>query len=830
LQRGETLPTQNYGSHPGLLASGSSSPALVRRGRASFPAGGPPDDTQKPIGSGTELQRCAPYPVSPRTEFIEPTEPTEHIEHIEPTEPIVPTELMMNGHHRSQRLPSGAQNTPEPQDPPAPQGGPSPNRNERNTNPDRTDPEGSPTPSNHGANTSTPEPQDPPDFQEDPPRSQTERNPDPNRINPEGLTPPKGHRANIRIATLNMRGMRGCSSPLTGPGPISKWTAVTKALRSRQIEILALQESHLSTELATQVEQLFSRCLTLFNSPALENPSGSAGVTFVINKEKLDTNDITLTTLIPGRAVFLSVPRKNSDTLHLMNVYAPNDLAQHTNFWAEVTACWSANHLPHPHMMTGDFNLVEDPIDRAPARCDSVPAVTALRTCRQALGLQDIWRQTFPDERSFSYISPHNMMSRIDRIYAHTEIGRCLSDWIVETSEVPLDHRMTLVWFTPQDAPFIGKGHWSWPIGLLHDKPLNEKIHALGLELQERIRLLPPNDRASNVQTVWQQFKDDIKKEASTAAKSQMSKISKRISALKKDMLEAKKSTTQAYDKIDHHYLLETLKRFQLPDRFINTVHSLYEKAETAIIINGVASSPFSVTWGVRQGDPLSCLLFNLAIEPLACLLRNSPRLQGYSIPGVTQKIIVSLYADDTTIYLLKTDSYSELLKILTKWCTASGAKFNIEKTEVIPTGTKPHRQHVVATRRINPTDPPLPQEIKIVEDGNATRSLGAWIGNEVKEATPWEPILNKVRTTLQRWNKGHPTLDAKQHIVQMFAGGMTQFLTKAQGMPRQIEDALIKIICTFIWDESTAPPTIGIKKLYAPKDQGGISLLNIPA
>jgi len=92
----------------------------------------------------------------------------------------------------------------------------------------------------------------------------------------------------------------------------------------------------------------------------------------------------------------------------------------------------------------------------------------------------------------------------------------------------------------------------------------------------------------------------------------------------------------KAYDKIDHHYLLETLKRFQLPDRFINTVHSLYEKAETAIIINGVASSPFSVTRGVRQGDPLSCLLFNLAIEPLVCLLRNSPRLQGYNIPGVT--------------------------------------------------------------------------------------------------------------------------------------------------------------------------------------------------
>jgi len=134
-------------------------------------------------------------------------------------------------------------------------------------------------------------------------------------------------------------------------------------------------------------------------------------------------------------------------------------------------------------------------------------------------------------------------MSRIDRIYANIETGSCLSDWVVETSEVPSDHRMSLVRFAPLNAPFIRKGCWSWPLGLLHDKPLNEKIHALGIELQDKFRALPTGDRTANVQTIWQQFKDDIKKEATGAAKSQMSKISIRIAALKKDMAEAKQST-----------------------------------------------------------------------------------------------------------------------------------------------------------------------------------------------------------------------------------------------------------------------------------------------
>jgi len=52
----------------------------------------------------------------------------------------------------------------------------------------------------------------------------------------------------------------------------------------------------------------------------------------------------------------------------------------------------------------------------------------------------------------------------------------------------------------------------------------------------------------------------------------------------------------KAYDKIDHHYLLETLKTFHLLHRFIQTVHSLYEKVETSVIINGVVSTPFKVS------------------------------------------------------------------------------------------------------------------------------------------------------------------------------------------------------------------------------------------
>ena len=212
-------------------------------------------------------------------------------------------------------------------------------------------------------------------------------------------------------------------------------------------------------------------------------------------------------------------------------------------------------------------------------------------------------------------------------------------------------------------------------------------------------------------------------------------------------------------------------------------------------------------------------------------MLCASPCLHGYNIPGITQKLIISLYADNTTVFLSRDNSYEDLQTILDSWCIASGTKFNTKKTEVIPTSTKTHRLRVIASRRVNPTNPPLHPNIKIAPDGYAVRSLGAWIGNETKDVTPWELVLDKVHFTLQNWNKGHPTLFTKHHIIQMFTEGMTQFLTKAQGMPKHVEDVLTKIIHEFIWDSSTPPPpTISIKKLYAPKEHGGINLLNIPA
>jgi len=284
----------------------------------------------------------------------------------------------------------------------------------------------------------------------------------------------------------------------------------------------------------------------------------------------------------------------------------------------------------------------------------------------------------------------------------------------------------------------------------------------------------------------------------------------------------------KAYDKICHDYLWRTMEKYNLPQTFINTIRSLYESAKTVVIINGAISQPFQVSRGVRQGDPLSCLLFNIAIEPLANLLRTSKDLKGFEIPRTNTKLITTLFADDTTVYLNHEDDFQTLTGILHLWCRASGAKFNETKTEIIPIGTPHYRDQFLNTRQNSPDNAPLDPNIHIAKDQEPTRILGGWIGNGIDEQAIWSKNLEKINSTFERWDKRHPTLIARRLIVQMFAGGISQYMTTVQGMPKDIESTMQKMINSFVWGGDRAQ--INLQQTRESFQKGGIKLLDIQA
>jgi hypothetical protein len=184
----------------------------------------------------------------------------------------------------------------------------------------------------------------------------------------------------------------------------------------------------------------------------------------------------------------------------------------------------------------------------------------------------------------------------------------------------------------------------------------------------------------------------------------------------------------------------------------------------------------------------------------LANLLHKSD-LYGYPIPGSNDRLITTLFTDDTTVYLDKRDNYEMLLSLLNLWCRVSGARFNVNKTEIIPIGTAHFRNEFLETRRTTLESASFSDNIHIAKEKEPVRMLGGWIGNGIDEEAIWSKNLDKIQAIFNRWDQRHLTLISRRLIVNMFAGGITQYITTVQGMPKEVETRLQQMINSLVWD-----------------------------
>lgn len=283
----------------------------------------------------------------------------------------------------------------------------------------------------------------------------------------------------------------------------------------------------------------------------------------------------------------------------------------------------------------------------------------------------------------------------------------------------------------------------------------------------------------------------------------------------------------KAYDRIDHSYQWEILAAYGVPGSFIQRIQALYANATTQVMINRKLSCSFPVNRGVRQGDPMSCLLFDLAIEPLAESLRRST-LHGIRIPGQAGRIICKLFADDTQLYLAKHDSPREAMGLAENWTIASTAKFNKGKTEVLPLGKQSFRNRVVATRRvagkITPNDDPLPVGARVIKTGKSLRILGRRVGYKLDIDEIWDPIINKMEVAVKKWATRPITMKGKAIVASFLVLSLAQYPIMVNEPSKAICQRINQTLRKLVW-KGKARGILKLETLANPIGKGGIGL-----
>jgi hypothetical protein len=144
----------------------------------------------------------------------------------------------------------------------------------------------------------------------------------------------------------------------------------------------------------------------------------------------------------------------------------------------------------------------------------------------------------------------------------------------------------------------------------------------------------------------------------------------------------------KAYDKVDWNYLMKCISQKGFCGEWCTRINGIIRDGTLCVKINNTRGKDFGSHRGVRQGDPFSPFLFNIAAEGLAKMIAHAQeaKLVTGLVPHLIENGVVILqYADDTI--LLIQDDMEQIIHmklILYMFEAMSGLKINFLKSEIM--------------------------------------------------------------------------------------------------------------------------------------------------
>ncbi|TBU24912.1 Endonuclease/exonuclease/phosphatase, partial [Dichomitus squalens] len=344
----------------------------------------------------------------------------------------------------------------------------------------------------------------------------------------------------IRVASLNMDGFGSMA-----PDAIeNKWCKIYRLMKENRIGVLLLQETHLTEDRVNALHKLFASRVRIYFSAHPELPTRRNGVAFVLNKSLISTSGVTAVEIIPGRALQLTIKSLGGSEITLLNIYAPSSegAQARTSFFQQVGETYlQGRNIARPQLMAGDFNNIEDVVDRLPASDQPDSSIMALDDLKVLFNIMmtDGWRETNPHRCDYTFhrkSGDRASLSRLDRIYTTQALYDTAYEWKIEQPALKTDHCLISVKLTSELAPEVGKGRPVFPLRLLRDKKLAKAMHERGLKAREEIVVMERTESRTqdcNPQTVMTALKRDWLKMAREREKQVIPTMMSEMNALK---------------------------------------------------------------------------------------------------------------------------------------------------------------------------------------------------------------------------------------------------------------------------------------------------------
>ena len=102
--------------------------------------------------------------------------------------------------------------------------------------------------------------------------------------------------------------------------------------------------------------------------------------------------------------------------------------------------------------------------------------------------------------------------------------------------------------------------------------------------------------------------------------------------------------------RVDHSFLIKPLEQLNVGNSFVTWIKILMKNITSQVKIKSFLTEPFSMTRGIKQGDPLNALLYVIIAEILGNQIRSNGRIKCVRVGNPKKKIMQ--YADGTKYFV----------------------------------------------------------------------------------------------------------------------------------------------------------------------------------
>ncbi|CAN0858140.1 LINE-1 reverse transcriptase homolog [Linum grandiflorum] len=245
------------------------------------------------------------------------------------------------------------------------------------------------------------------------------------------------------------------------------------------------------------------------------------------------------------------------------------------------------------------------------------------------------------------------------------------------------------------------------------------------------------------------------------------------------------------------------LRKLGFHRSFITWVQACITTVSYSVNFNGRRVGFFKPTRGLRQGDPLSPLLFAIVSERLSAFFKDHLRLgslKGIKIARTAPVISHLFFADDTFIFLkIDADSISSLKNLFDIYQRISGQKINFNKSAVYFSHNTPQPLQDYYGRILG---------VKSIRHQDKYLGISSLVPRAKKDM--FSDLEDKFRKRLSGWKNAYLSAAGKEILIKSVISAFPSYMMNYFFLPSSLCKKFNSIVSRFWWSNKD-----GSKPIY---------------